>query len=79
MAAVESIVRREPPLVTFVTAGSRPGAAANNESRWLGDAFAEMGLRYDALYLEGPPGTKRKGSTREVRLAPCEHDPRSWR
>ena len=56
------------PLVTLVTASDRPGAAANNESRWLRAAFVDLGVRCDAVYLEGPPGIEHMGSVRRVRL-----------
>lgn len=56
------------PLVTIVTASSKPGAAANNECRWLETAFREMDVRADAVYLEGPAGVSGEGSTRTVRL-----------
>ena len=58
----------ERPVVTLVTASDRPGAAANNECRWLAAAFAEVGVRCDAVYLEGPAGIERMGSVRRVRL-----------
>lgn len=56
------------PVVTLLTASDRPGAAANNESRWLSAAIGEMGLRCDAVYLAGPAGTERSGSVRRIHL-----------
>lgn len=56
------------PLVTLVTASDRPGAAANNESRWLTTAFAAMGVRSDAVYLGGPRGVDHFGTARCIRL-----------
>lgn len=57
-----------PVLVSFVTPGSSPGAAANNKSRALSAAFAELDIAYDAVYLEDPAGVEHTGSTRRVRL-----------
>lgn len=56
------------PLVALVTASDRPGAAANNESRWLSKAFADMGVRCDAVYLAGSAGVQRSGSVRRIYL-----------
>lgn len=56
------------PVVALVTASDRPGAAANNESRWLSAAFAEMGVRGDAIYLAGPTGVEWDRTVRRVHL-----------
>lgn len=56
------------PVVTLLTASDRPGAAANNEARWLAAAFGDLGVRCDAVFLEGPTGTLQRGTVREIRL-----------
>lgn len=61
-------MRSDRPVVTLVTASDRPGAAANNECRWLAAAFAELAVRCDAVYLDGPRGIVERGSVREIRL-----------
>jgi glycosyltransferase involved in cell wall biosynthesis len=55
------------PLISLVTGPSRY-QPFGRIARWLGSGFDRLGVSYDAVYLEGPPGVKECGSVREVRL-----------
>lgn len=56
-----------PPVVALLVKGSEEGPGARI-ARALARGFEELGVRYDAVFLEGPRGVRERGLTREVRL-----------
>lgn len=53
--------------VAFLT-GSSAAPPWSRIARWFGHGFSELGISYDAVFLEGPPGVRTKGDYREFRL-----------
>jgi glycosyltransferase involved in cell wall biosynthesis len=55
------------PVIAFLTESSaRPPWA--RIARWFGNGFAELGIPFDAVYLEGPRGMRESLRATEVRL-----------
>jgi glycosyltransferase involved in cell wall biosynthesis len=57
---------RSGPVVSFLTDDSID--SFDRVARWLGRGFAELGVSYEAVSIQGPPGVRTDGSVRLVRL-----------
>jgi len=55
------------PRVALIT-GIAGGGAFVRIARWLMKGFDEIGVPFDVVYIEGPPGEKTYGSSREIHL-----------
>lgn len=54
------------PVVSFLTDDSISSFA--RVARWLGRGFRELGVPFDAVSIQGPPGVRAEGTNRQVRL-----------
>jgi glycosyltransferase involved in cell wall biosynthesis len=48
--------------------GGRSGGAFGRIPTWIGQGFKEIGGRFDAVFLDGPPGIETDGGVRTIKL-----------